>query len=849
MRFLHPWMLLLVPLAIFAAIAAFWLQTRRERRLSLLANASVLAAISGDGRTVFGQVTRLRIVLLAAGFVLAAIAAARPQWGRSDFQVSSRGASLLVALDVSRSMLATDVRPNRLERAKVDILDLIADLKGDRAGLLVFRGKGVMLCPITADYAFLRQAIDSVSVDSAPRGETDIADALDKALEALASSSEDNCAIVLISDGEDLAGRAKAAAQKAASRNIPIFTVGIGDPAGADVPDPEGGGAMKFGGQKVRSRLTESTLKEIATVSGGAYIPLATAGTAGTTLGAIYRQHLSRLAKREFDEMLENRFVERYRLFLVPAILLLLAAAALSTGRLAPSRRVLAAIVLFVAGLSSDGGAAPLQSGSGAAEAPASAAAPAAALSPRAIYNQAVELYAAGDYTNAAALLLPLSLRRDFPEAVELYAAAEFQLAASLSSDGGAMPLQSGSGAAEAPALAERLTRLSASASAFQLASASLSSDGRAAPSQSEASSRRSRNLARAVAAIAPLRDQIRAEEIEAKYGKMPPPQLLDRMMETQRSISAKARDAASIPDAAEKIAAFEELAASQAEIADMDTVIAKVLEEAAKGITNDESRAALETLVSETGKTVASAIEALENIDADSAAATSDKAAILFLESWKPMAEPPAFVQESILCETNTVDHPAEPRWRLVPDAAVSLDLMNIFAQTFPAWAEEYIKNQAQAAAQSGETNAPAFTEENVAKINELMEPLMFILEDSAKFDGDAKQKTEAAREALPILEQIRDLLPKPPQQQNQQNQDQQQQQNQDQDQGQDQSQPQDQQEQEQPKKQPQPQQEETPQDVQEALRRAIQREREHEAEKQKLRREAPLPPNARDW
>ena len=835
MRFLHPWMLLLVPLAIFAAIAAFWLQTRRERRLSLLANASVLAAISGDGRTVFGQTIRLRIVLLAAGFVLAAIAAARPQWGRSDFQVSSRGASLLVALDVSRSMLATDVRPNRLERAKVDILDLIADLKGDRAGLLVFRGKGVMLCPITADYAFLRQAIDSVSVDSAPRGETDIADALDKALEALASSSEDNCAIVLISDGEDLAGRAKAAAQKAASRNIPIFTVGIGDPAGADVPDPDGGGAMKFGGQKVRSRLTESTLKEIATVSGGAYIPLATAGTAGTTLGAIYRQHLSRLAKREFDEMLENRFVERYRLFLVPAILLLLAAAALSTGRLAPSRRILAAILCLLAFSSFASPSITSPTNSPTPPLTNSSTPPltnSPNISPRALYNQAVELYAAGDYTNAAALLLPLSLRRDFPEAVELYAAAEF---ASASTNA-----------------AERLASLSASASAFQLAAGedgrSPSEDGRTAFGQS--SSRRSRNLARAVAAIAPLRNQIRAEEIEAKYGKTPPPQLLARMMEAQRSISSKAREAASIPDAAKKIAAFEELAASQSEIADMDTVIAKVLEEAAKGITNEESRVALEALVSETGKMVASATEALENIDTDSAAATSDKAAILFLESWKPMAEPPAFVQESILCETNTVDHPAEPRWRLVPDAAVSLDLMNIFAQTFPAWAEEYIKNQAQAAAQSGETNAPAFTEENVAKINELMEPLMFILEDSAKFDGDAKQKTEAAREALPILEQIRDLLPKPPQQQNQQNQDQQQDQNQDQQQQQQpQDQPQEQDQQQEQQKQQEQKQEETPQDVQEALRRAIQREREHEAEKQKLRREAPLPPNARDW
>ncbi|MBR3086546.1 MAG: VWA domain-containing protein, partial [Kiritimatiellae bacterium] len=229
MRFLHPWLLLAIPPVIVAGLAASMILTRRARRLALLANAEVLRRAGFARAGAAGFAERLRTCLLTGGLVILSLAAARPQWGRSDFKVASRGASLLIALDVSRSMLAADVHPNRLERAKADILDLIGDLRGDRAGLLAFRGRGVMLCPLTADYAFLRQAIDGVSVDSAPRGETDIADAIEKCLEALATSAEDNCAIVLISDGEDLAGRAAKAAAKAAARNIPIFTVGIGD--------------------------------------------------------------------------------------------------------------------------------------------------------------------------------------------------------------------------------------------------------------------------------------------------------------------------------------------------------------------------------------------------------------------------------------------------------------------------------------------------------------------------------------------------------------------------------------------------------------------------------------------
>ena len=807
MRFLHPWILLAIPFAVIAALIAFVMLSHRENRLSRLAGPSVLRAA---GLASGGIVSRLQIALLAAGALLLAIAAARPQWGRSGMAYSSRGASLLVALDVSRSMLATDVRPNRLERAKVDILDLISDLRGDRCGLLVFRGKGVMLCPLTADYAFLRQAIDGVSVDSAPRGETDIADALEKALEALASSAEDNCAIVLISDGEDLAGRAVKAAQKAGERNIPIFTVGIGDPAGADVPAADGSGAMKFGGKAVRSRLTEQTLREIATATGGAYIPLATAGTAGTTLGAIYRQHLSRLAKREYDEMLENRYVERYQLFLFPALVLLLAAASLSCGRLARRRHIPAAALAICSLL-----LAPSLHGQ-------------TAPSPRATYNQAVDLYNAGDFTNAAATLLPLSIRNDMPEAVELFGAAEFAKSGDV---------------AIATNVEERMRLLESAAASFQLALAA----GAAEPE------RVARNLARATSTLPSLREAARQAEIESKYASTPPPALVSRMLEAQRDISAKTREAADVVDARERIEAFENLAARQHDIADMNTVVAKSLAQSLENVTNEEARASFQKLIDATAKTIGSATDALENIDA-SAAMESDRAGLLLLEAWKPMSEPPAYVQEAILCETNAAVAANEPRWRLVPDADVALDTMRWFSQTFPHWAEEFIKNDEQQRAQSGSTNAPAFTQENADKIMELMEPLMFLLEDNAKFSGsDEAQRTSGAREALALLEQIRDLLPKqnPPPQQSQDQQQQQQEQQQDQQQQQEQQQQEQQQEEQEEKEQPKPEEEdkELPEDVEEALRRAIQREREHEAEKQKQRRELPLPPNSRDW
>lgn len=287
----------------------------------------------------------LRFNLFVIGLVLVLIAAFRPKWGRANVETMTRARNVVIAIDVSRSMLAEDVRPNRLERAKADVADMIDALEGDRAALVAFRRTGVAVCPLTTDRAYLRGALEALTPDSAPRGETDLGSAIRESLNLISSDStapglaDDHSAIIIISDGGDLRGGALDAAQQAKARSIPIFTIGIGDPhLGAPIPAEDGRGTQRFKGEEVRVKLEEGALKAIAEVSGGRYVPLATAGTAETTLGAIYHRFLRQVAAKEQNEA-ENRKVERYQLFLIPGLVLLLAAAALSRGRLPKARR------------------------------------------------------------------------------------------------------------------------------------------------------------------------------------------------------------------------------------------------------------------------------------------------------------------------------------------------------------------------------------------------------------------------------------------------------------------------------------------------------------------------------
>jgi len=225
------------------------------------------------------------------------------------------------------------VRPNRLERAKADLTDLVAELGGDRVGLIAFRNGARIICPFTTDKAFLMQALDGASVDSAPRGETDIGGAIAAALAAFKTFGSDHNAIVLVSDGEDLAGAALEQAKIAAERGVPIFCVGIGDAAGSVIPDDSGGGTLRHRGEEVLTRLENETLRAIANVSGGTYVPLQTATTGRRTLGDIYNAHVRSTIAEDQAETSEMLAVERFQIFLIPGIAFALAAAVLSAGR------------------------------------------------------------------------------------------------------------------------------------------------------------------------------------------------------------------------------------------------------------------------------------------------------------------------------------------------------------------------------------------------------------------------------------------------------------------------------------------------------------------------------------
>lgn len=322
MRFAFPGMLALVVLVPVAGLWWTFLRARREKALCKI----TLNVPKSHGSS-------FQSAAMLSGLVLCLFAASRPQWGRTLEKTISRSRNVVVAIDVSRSMLAEDVRPNRLERAKADVADLIDSLDGDRCALVAFRRTGVSICPLTTDRGYLRGALEQMSPESAPRGETDLGAAIRASLDALDPAADDHNAVIMISDGGDLRGEALQAAALAKKRGVPIFTVGIGDPrVGASIPSEDGRGVMRHQGADVKVKLEESALKAIAEASSGRYVPLATAGTAETTLGAIYRRFLRQVAAKEQSEE-ERRAAERYQFFLVPGILLLIAGAALSRGR------------------------------------------------------------------------------------------------------------------------------------------------------------------------------------------------------------------------------------------------------------------------------------------------------------------------------------------------------------------------------------------------------------------------------------------------------------------------------------------------------------------------------------
>ncbi len=267
MGFLEPralWLLLLIPVLVLAAI---WSARRRRLRLAAFADERTWQVISPD---VSPHRRFHKGLMLLAALTLSIIAAARPYWGTKERELKRRGIDLLVAIDVSRSMLATDMPPNRLETARSLIRELVRSLPGHRVGLLPFAGDGFVQCPLTADYGvFLDMLRDADPRTIATQG-TDIAIAIETATNAFRRAGQGSRVLLLITDGEDHSGRAVEAAREAAKAGILIYAVGIGSEQGALLRDERGAVMEDESGVKVVSRLGAQTLRDIARETGGA---------------------------------------------------------------------------------------------------------------------------------------------------------------------------------------------------------------------------------------------------------------------------------------------------------------------------------------------------------------------------------------------------------------------------------------------------------------------------------------------------------------------------------------------------------------------------------------------------
>ena len=306
-------LLLLIPL-LFVAYA-LCLRVRR-RRIARLGNPELVAKLMPDASTGKGW---LKVSLLAAAWLFFVIGLARPQLGARLKEHETQGVEVMIALDVSNSMLAEDYSPNRLERAKLAISRLVDKLQGDRIGLVVFAGEAFVQLPITADYVSAKIFLKSVDTESVPIQGTDLAQALMASARSFSTQSERSRAIILITDGEDHEGEALDAARAIAEQGIRIYCIGVGSPQGK--PIPKNGSLMKdAAGDIVVTRLDEEILQEIAGIGQGKYVR---AGNSEFGLNPVI-DDIRTIDKEQFNSVVFEDFDEQYMYFFAIALFFLI---------------------------------------------------------------------------------------------------------------------------------------------------------------------------------------------------------------------------------------------------------------------------------------------------------------------------------------------------------------------------------------------------------------------------------------------------------------------------------------------------------------------------------------------
>ncbi len=319
-RFAHPeyfWGLWLIPLFTLLFI---WSRYRRRAALKKFAFPETLALLmpnASGSRPVF------KFVILMAALALFITGAARPQSGSRLEKVERKGVEIMIALDVSNSMLAEDIKPNRLERAKRAIDRLISRLRNDKIGLIVFAGDAYIQLPITSDYGAAQLFLSSVNPEIVPRQGTAIGAAIHLALRSFTPDTESGKAIIVITDGENHEDDAVSAAGEALKAGITVHTIGMGLPQGSPIPAGQGGqGEFRRDreGNIVITRLDENTLREIGSAGGGLYIR---ANTAQVGLDDLFDE-INKMEKTEMEARMFSEYEEQFRYFFAAGLILLL---------------------------------------------------------------------------------------------------------------------------------------------------------------------------------------------------------------------------------------------------------------------------------------------------------------------------------------------------------------------------------------------------------------------------------------------------------------------------------------------------------------------------------------------
>lgn len=255
-----------------------------------------------------------KYVLIVWVFVFGIIAMARPQWGFEWQEVKRKAIDIIVVIDTSKSMLTQDVKPNRLERTKLAVKDLIKKLKGDRIGLIAFSGDAFLLCPLTSDYNGFLLSLNDLGIDSVPRGGTNLEQAIRVGLESFEETNSQYKTLIVVTDGDNLEGDPTSLAKKARDEGVKIYTIGIGTREGELIQTSQGRQAPVFlkdsEGNFIKSRLNEPLLKQISIITDGAYVK---ASGAEFGLDLIYERDLSKLEKRSIDTKMQKKFYDRYQ--------------------------------------------------------------------------------------------------------------------------------------------------------------------------------------------------------------------------------------------------------------------------------------------------------------------------------------------------------------------------------------------------------------------------------------------------------------------------------------------------------------------------------------------------------